>query len=193
MPGLVASSSLGLTSSSTSSGTGPPPRPAASGLDVDWEIIDKKRFLGFGSISVFIVRFLVYPFSLVKTRMQVGRAESQRVFATIRDISGREGLRALYAGFSVSIFGAVPAQLVYISTYELVKSRVAGMTPQGVFAGGVYDEATKAFTSNLVGGACASLASQFVVVPIDVVAQRWVGKSEPVLSFTKDLTTKTFL
>lgn len=149
------------------------PAPAASGLDVDWNAIDKKRFLGLGSLSVFFVRFLVYPFSLVKTRMQVGKSGSQRVFSTIKDIGRSEGLRALYSGFSVSIFGAVPAQLVYISTYELVKSKVAALAPVGLIAGGAYDEATKAFISNLAGGACASLTSQVVVVPIDVVAQRW--------------------
>ncbi|KAI9000387.1 mitochondrial carrier domain-containing protein [Hyaloraphidium curvatum] len=137
--------------------------PSASGIDVQWDQVDKRKFLTYGSISVFIVRWL-----LVKTRMQVGRSPSQRVFSTLAQIGRKEGVRALYSGFSVSIFGAVPAQLVYISTYELVKSKVA----EGAPLAGLYDEASSSFVSNLVGGATASLTSQFVVVPIDVVAQR---------------------
>lgn len=147
-------------------------RPPASGLDVDWTQIDRRKFLSYGSISVFLVRFLVFPFSLVKTRMQTGRTGSQRVFKTIGEIASKEGFRALYSGFSVSIFGAIPAQLVYISAYELVKSKVANLAAEGKLGVGT-DEAARALVSNLMGGAAASLASQVVVVPVDVVAQRY--------------------
>jgi solute carrier family 25 protein 44 len=147
----------------------PPSKPTQDtremGIDKDWRSLDKRKFFGFGSLSIFVVRAIVYPFSLAKTKMQVGQTSTQRVGTTMVNVVKTEGLSALYRGFPVSIVGAIPAQLVYISAYELAKStfkeHVTGM-----------EENRLNIASNLVGGACASLASQFVVVPVDVLTQR---------------------
>jgi len=134
-------------------------------IDKDWKTLDKWKFYTLGSTSIFLVRAVVYPFSLAKTKMQVGLEKTQRVFPTMINLVKSDGVSALYRGFPVSIVGAIPAQLVYISAYELAKStfkeRMRGM-----------NDGRLNVASNFVGGACASLASQFVVVPVDVLSQR---------------------
>ena len=87
-------------------------------------------------------------------------------FDAFRKIISAEGFRALYKGFGVSLFG-VAVGPIYLTTLEVVRSEVNKLSPMLNLS-----PATGAAFSQFVAGGCASLISQTVVVPLDVVTQR---------------------
>ncbi|KAJ3012061.1 hypothetical protein HKX48_006510 [Thoreauomyces humboldtii] len=114
------------------------------------------------------VRAVTYPVSLVKTRLQVaGERKSFQTMKTLSDIFRKEGPRALYQGFTVTALGALPGQILYLSSMEFTKERVGRILRNLHF-----DENQTALVSGLMGGAVASTSTQLVVVPVDIVAQR---------------------
>ncbi|KAJ9530528.1 hypothetical protein QJQ45_012536 [Haematococcus lacustris] len=78
-----------------------------------------------------------------------------------------EGVPGFYRGFSTVIFGTIPSRSVYLSTLEMVKSSVAKVGQQLELS-----DTTIAGVSNFAGGACASMSTQLVSVPMDVISQR---------------------
>jgi solute carrier family 25 protein 44 len=110
----------------------------------------------------------VFPASLVKTRLQLETTPTRTsALQTFLKVLRVEGVRSLYQGFPLSAAGAVPAQMVYLSTYESTKQYA-----KNILNGEV--------TANLVAGMCASVASQIIVVPVDIISQKQmihVGKA----------------
>jgi len=70
------------------------------------------------------------------------------------------------------LVGTVPARVIYLNTLEIVKAQVNIRTS-------VMDipESTRATIANFCAGASASLATQTVAVPIDVISQRQMIQS----------------
>ena len=108
----------------------------------------------------------LYPVSVVKTRMQVARADAVHTsgLAIFRHIVRSEGVMGLYRGFGVVISGAIPSRIVFMTTLETTKASTLKLTEKLNVS-----EATAAALANGLGGLCSSLASQSVFVPIDVV------------------------
>ncbi|KAI7841269.1 hypothetical protein COHA_005042 [Chlorella ohadii] len=88
-------------------------------------------------------------------------------YLTARGVVAHDGVRGLYKGFGTVIGGMFPARMVYLSTLEMSKS----VTNSLLHRFDLGDTAAVGAAS-FVGGAMASLSSQLIVVPIDVVAQR---------------------
>lgn len=86
---------------------------------------------------------------------------------TTRHIWRTEGVRGFYRGFATVVFGTIPARGVYLTTLEATKSSCAKIGRRMELP-----EVTVASVSNLAAGGLASLITQAVVVPIDVVSQR---------------------
>ncbi|TDH71514.1 hypothetical protein CCR75_007505 [Bremia lactucae] len=151
--------------------------------DISWDEIDKLKYYIVGPTIFLGVRAAVYPSNLVKTRLQVQSKHkplysgTANAFATI---FRQEGARGLYKGFGASTVNVLTGN-VYISIYE--KSRKVFRDHTTVGEKG----------ANFVGGAIASLISQTIVVPLDIVSQRMMlsgqGKtrerSNGLLSVTK--------
>lgn len=78
-----------------------------------------------------------------------------------------DGAAGLYRGIVPTLVGSIPARVVYLSTLEMVK---AVATPR--VATWQLGDASSAFAVNFIAGGTASLSSQAVVVPLDVVTQR---------------------
>eukprot|EP01122_Echinamoeba_exundans_P013253 TRINITY_DN5752_c0_g1_i1.p1 TRINITY_DN5752_c0_g1~~TRINITY_DN5752_c0_g1_i1.p1 ORF type:complete len:325 (-),score=37.90 TRINITY_DN5752_c0_g1_i1:111-1085(-) len=138
----------------------------ANADEIGWDQLDMGRF-AVGSTLMFLgTRTLVYPFSLVKTRLQV---QEKGLYNGTSDafvkIAKAEGIRGFYKGFVTVAVGIVPAQGAYITGYELVKSLVE-KSPFGNTA-----------LANFLGGAAASLASATVGVPLDVISSRLMLQS----------------
>ncbi|KAL4073020.1 mitochondrial carrier domain-containing protein [Scleroderma yunnanense] len=75
-------------------------------------------------------------------------------------ISSTEGIRALWRGVSSVILGAGPAHAVHFGTYEFVKELAGGKA-------GASQPLTTA-----MAGACATIASDALMNPFDVIKQR---------------------
>ncbi|GMF27983.1 unnamed protein product [Phytophthora lilii] len=130
--------------------------------DISWDEIDKLKYYVVGPTMFLAVRAAVYPSNLVKTRLQVQSKHkplysgTANAFATI---FRQEGARGLYKGFGASTANVLTGNL-YISVYEKSRKVFKDHTTVG-------DKG-----ANFAGGAFASLVSQTVVVPLDIVSQR---------------------
>ena len=141
--------------------------------EVGWDRLDKARFLGTG-VGVFsAVTTALFPLTVVKTRMMAIESAHGHGMAglvgNVRDIVRSEGAAGLYRGYSTVVLGIIPARVLYLSTLELVKSAAE----RGLGEGGLgLDERSRLAGANFLGGGTASLITQTVVSPVDVVSQR---------------------
>lgn len=128
---------------------------------IEFHMMDKRKYFPLTALSGFTIRTLLYPFSLVKTRLQLQRHHSvyTSLFDAIRSIVRNEGFNGLYRGFWVSNLMMV-SQVSYIGTYEAVRNYLADNTTL-----------TNSKIRSLIAGACASTVGQTTVVPIDIVSQ----------------------
>jgi solute carrier family 25 protein 44 len=135
---------------------------------INWDSLDKTRYFGIGSVLFFLVRVIVFPASLVKTRLQLESTASTSAIRTVLSIIRNEGGKSLYKGFPMSAAGAVPAQMVYLSVYESMKQYVGGR---------VHGE----MSVNLIAGMCASTASQVIVVPVFITVHLFLIRNRSTL------------
>jgi len=128
---------------------------------VEWHMLDKLKFYPMSMTCSFMIRGTLYPFTLIKTRIQIQEQTEmyKGTYDALRKIYGSEGVRGFYRGFwvnSIQVFSGV----FYISTYEGVRHLLATKLD-------VHDLVVRAF----VGGLCASVVGQMITVPFDVVSQ----------------------
>ncbi|KAL6474631.1 hypothetical protein MHYP_G00181920 [Metynnis hypsauchen] len=126
---------------------------------IEWEDLDKRKFYSLGVFMTLTTRATVYPFTLIRTRLQVQKGKSlyNGTFDAFCKILKVEGVRGLYRGFMVNTFTLISGQ-AYITTYELVRKYVSHYSSSNTF-------------KSLVAGGSASLVAQSITVPIDVVSQ----------------------
>lgn len=127
---------------------------------IEWDMMNKHKFFPLSMLSSFSVRCMLYPFTLIKTRIQIQKHSDvyKGTFDAFQKIVKHEGVRGLYKGFWMSAFQLVSG-ICYITTYENVRHFLQQR--------GVKDSQLRA----LAGGACASLVGQTIIVPFDVISQ----------------------
>lgn len=111
----------------------------------------------------------MFPVDTLKTRMQaIGSCPnpSLGVRQALGSILKLEGPAGLYRGIAAMGLGAGPAHAVYFSVYELCKE---------FFSGGNANNSA----AHAVSGVCATVASDAVITPMDMVKQRLQLKSSP--------------
>lgn len=126
---------------------------------IEWDMMDKQKFFPLSMLSSFTVRCALYPLTVIKTQLQVqfrNDVYSGMVDAAVK-IYSKEGSAGLYRGFWISSVQIVSG-VFYISTYEGVRHFL-----QQHGAGNKV--------RSLVGGGCASLVGQTIIVPFDVISQ----------------------
>uniref|UniRef100_A0A8C6W4I0 Solute carrier family 25 member 44 n=3 Tax=Nannospalax galili TaxID=1026970 RepID=A0A8C6W4I0_NANGA len=126
---------------------------------IEWEHLDKKKFYVFGVAMTMMIRVSVYPFTLIRTRLQVQKGKSlyHGTFDAFVKILKADGVTGLYRGFLVNTFTLISGQC-YVTTYELTRKFVADYSQSNT-------------VKSLVAGGSASLVAQSITVPIDVVSQ----------------------
>ncbi|KAJ8587335.1 mitochondrial carrier [Rhizopogon salebrosus TDB-379] len=106
----------------------------------------------------------MFPIDSIKTRMQVFATSPAAVYTGIGNaftrISSTEGMRALWRGVSSVILGAGPAHAVHFGTYEAVKELAGG------------NAAGNQWLATSMAGASATIASDALMNPFDVIKQR---------------------
>jgi solute carrier family 25 protein 44 len=88
--------------------------------DIEWSMIDKKRYFPLTIINMFAVRSLLYPLTLVRTRLQVQTRGSlyTGTINALQSVVKYEGFLSLYKGYWVNSFQLVP-HVLYITSYEV--------------------------------------------------------------------------
>ena len=137
--------------------------------DIDWPMLDKSRYIPLSLLSTFTVRSLLYPFTLVRTRLQVQIQSSiyKGTWDALKTTARYEGFGALYKGFLVYNCQLIPG-LIYITTFEAARSHANVLTKNEYVRAGI-------------GGSAASLIAQILACPIDVISQHMqlVGLTSP--------------
>ncbi|KAI6120762.1 mitochondrial carrier domain-containing protein [Pisolithus croceorrhizus] len=136
--------------------------------EVDYETLPSNAGLGVnmiaGAMAGITEHAVMFPIDSIKTRMQVFATSPAAVYTGIGNaftrISSTEGMRALWRGVSSVILGAGPAHAVHFGTYEFVKDFAGGR------AGGNQPLTTA------MAGAAATVASDALMNPFDVIKQR---------------------
>ncbi|CAK9175783.1 unnamed protein product [Ilex paraguariensis] len=137
--------------------------------EINWDKLDKSKFYLVGAGIFTGVTVALYPISLVKTRLQVASKDAveRNVFSVIRGILRTDGIPGLYRGFGTVITGAIPVRIIFLTALETTKVSALGMIEPFKFS-----EPAKAAIANGIAGMAASLCSQALFVPVDVVSQR---------------------
>ncbi|KAL6994125.1 hypothetical protein U1Q18_012231 [Sarracenia purpurea var. burkii] len=137
--------------------------------EINWDKLDKTKFYVVGAGIFTGVTVALYPVSLVKTRLQVASKDAveRNAFSIIRSILRTDGIPGLYRGFGTVIIGAIPTRIIFLTALETTK--VAAFRLVEPFK---LSEPTQAAIANGIAGMAASLCSQTLFVPIDVVSQR---------------------
>ncbi|KAG2327576.1 hypothetical protein Bca4012_036586 [Brassica carinata] len=131
---------------------------------------DKLRFwhlMVAGSIAGSVEHMAMFPVDTIKTHMQTIRScpiKPVGIAQAFRSIIKTEGPSALYRGIWAMGLGAGPAHAVYFSFYEVSKKYLSGGNPNNSAA-------------HAASGALATVASDAVFTPMDMVKQRLqIGK-----------------
>ena len=136
--------------------------------EVDWNHLDKLKFCTNGVGAFSVATLCLYPLSVIKTRQMVeGTANPTPFFEVVRTVVRERGIRrGLYAGVRTILIGAIPIRMLYLSTLEYTKGNAREVCREMEVDEMYYGIADS------VGGAMASLVSQTMGTPIDVIAQR---------------------
>ncbi|XP_057984020.1 uncharacterized protein LOC131168536 [Malania oleifera] len=128
------------------------------------------QFMIAGSIAGCVEHMAMFPVDTLKTRMQALGASCPPQPAGLRQavssILKLEGPAGLYRGIAAMALGAGPAHAVYFSVYEFCKSALS--------AGNSSNSAAHA-----ASGVFATVASDAVFTPMDMVKQRLQLRSSP--------------
>lgn len=137
--------------------------------EINWDNLDKTKLYVVGAGMFSGVTVALYPVSVIKTRMQVATGEAVRrnAAATFRNILKVDGVPGLYRGFGTVITGAIPARIIFLTALETTKAASLKLVEPFKLS-----EPVQAAFANGLGGLSASLCSQAVFVPIDVVSQK---------------------
>uniref|UniRef100_A0A7E4W0C4 Solute carrier family 25 member 44 n=1 Tax=Panagrellus redivivus TaxID=6233 RepID=A0A7E4W0C4_PANRE len=136
---------------------------------IEWEHLNLWKFYPMALTSSWSVRCLMYPMSVVKSRLALQKQNN--VYRGMRhafvDIIRKEGFTALYRGFWVTL-PQLSGSFIYSTAYEGLRNVLRRH-------GGI-DSAP--IVSALAGGA-ASSTTQLIFVPTDIVAQYMMVYNNP--------------
>ncbi|KAK6255883.1 hypothetical protein QUC31_017575 [Theobroma cacao] len=135
--------------------------------EINWDKLDKTKFYVVGAGIFTGVTVALYPVSVVKTRLQVASKDTveKSAVSVIRGLLRTDGIPGLYRGFGTVITGAIPARVIFLTALETTKVTAFRMIEPFKLS-----EPTQAAIANGIAGMTASLLSQAVFVPIDVVS-----------------------
>ncbi|XP_074661407.1 solute carrier family 25 member 44-like [Tubulanus polymorphus] len=136
--------------------------PQHDGIQViELSMMDKRKYFPLTMLSGFSVRGLLYPFTLIKTRIQVQKGTElySGTFDAFNKIARTEGAVGFYRGFWVSSL-QIFSQVTYISVYEGTRHLLVTRTP-----------VKSSRVRSLLAGGAASITGQTLFVPVDVVSQ----------------------
>ncbi|XP_022875377.1 mitoferrin-like [Olea europaea var. sylvestris] len=127
------------------------------------------QFMIAGSIAGMVEHMAMFPVDTIKTQMQAMVScpvESASVKQAVQSILKSEGPIGFYRGIGAMGLGAGPAHAVYFSVYEFCKKRFSRGNPNNHLA-------------HAVSGVFATIASDTVFTPMDMVKQRLQLSSSP--------------
>ncbi|CAI5452849.1 unnamed protein product [Caenorhabditis angaria] len=127
---------------------------------IKWEHMNPNTFIPSALFSTWSIRTALYPLSVLRSQLQLQKQNTiyKNTFDAYKDISKREGIRGLYRGFWITV-PQIGSSLVYSTVFEKFRSVI-------------HDNGFKSISAVAsISSGCASLATQFIFVPTDIIAQ----------------------
>jgi solute carrier family 25 protein 44 len=136
---------------------------------IEWQHLNLWKFYPLALASSFSVRCLLYPMSVVKSRLALQKQNNvyRGMTHAFSQIIKTEGIKALYRGYWVTI-PQLYASFVYSTVYEGLRNVISK----------TFDIRSPPIVSALAGGA-ASTTTQLIFVPTDIVAQYMMIYNNP--------------
>ena len=144
-------------------------------MTIEWEMLDKSRFFFFSVANSIVLRSVLYPLTVIKTRLQVQKSNEvyRGTFDAFAKIVQQDGVTGLYRGFMVNSMQMVSG-IGYLFTYEKARHLISNYTS-------IKDNKLK----GLIAGGASSMVSQTIITPFDIVSQHIMvltGKNRDQLS-----------
>ncbi|CAN1126520.1 Solute carrier family 25 member 44 [Linum perenne] len=116
--------------------------------------------------------------SVIKTRLQVATKDTveKNAVSVIKGLLKTDGIPGLYRGFGTVVTGAIPTRIVFLTALETTKVASFKMIEPLKLS-----EASQAAVANGIAGMTASLFSQTMFVPIDVLHDQFVQVSQKLM------------
>eukprot|EP01026_Neomeris_dumetosa_P017927 TRINITY_DN1698_c0_g1_i7.p1 TRINITY_DN1698_c0_g1~~TRINITY_DN1698_c0_g1_i7.p1 ORF type:complete len:341 (-),score=40.11 TRINITY_DN1698_c0_g1_i7:291-1313(-) len=141
-----------------------------------------------GAFAGGLSQLVLYPIDFVRTRLgiDIARGRDRREFDGIVDVVqkvvGRGGLRALYAGFGVSVQGAVVYRGIYFGGYETLKSYMDSVGKHSIQKQQQSDSSllssnTRRILLNFTVAQIVTIVGQLAAYPFDTVRRRLMQQS----------------
>lgn len=138
-------------------------------LVIQWEHLNLYKFYPMALCSSWTIRCMLYPMSVVKSRLQLQRQNNE--YNGMKDafvkIIRQEGIGALYKGFWMTL-PQLSASFLYSSAYERVRDLLQ-----------THLHITNHSVVSALAGGIASPCAQLIFVPTDIVAQHMMVHNNP--------------
>lgn len=153
--------------------------PTSRSFVIELPMLNVPKFLAISCLGGLSVHTSLYPLLTIRTRLQTQHQRQiySGLMGALRTIVKEEGFRALYAGFALKTSQTLAgSQIIYVFTYESVRSLLNPNRQAAAQSSSSGSTFSPLYVSNasmraLIAGACASLASQTIAVPVDIVTQ----------------------
>src|SRR3989338_8333716 len=89
-------------------------------VDIGWRHLDMQKFYCLMPLGSMLIRTLIFPLGLIKTRLQSTAYNYKGGFDAVSTIVRTEGVRALYQGFLTNSLTVIVGP-VYVTALELTK------------------------------------------------------------------------
>lgn len=146
---------------------------------VKWSDIDKRRFYGIGTVMYTAITLCLHPITVLKTRQQVlSNSENTLKKYSVSHTGLIEKTKIYYRGVGIILLSAIPARGMYIGVLENSREMLSSMLTKTLInqSTPTVDEKKLlpviASISGGLSGGLAAMASQSIIVPMDVVSQR---------------------
>ncbi|KAN0062037.1 mitochondrial ornithine carrier protein [Thecaphora frezii] len=132
--------------------------------------------LAFGSIAGMFSKVFEHPFDLVKVRLQTQPSDQppryRGAFDCFRQTCMGEGVRGLYRGLSMPVFGASLENACLFFTYNRMQSLIRSVTGQQSTSASAIEadaETPLSFPQLAIAAAGAGAATSLVLTPIELI------------------------
>lgn len=131
--------------------------------------------IGFGSIAGMVSKVFEHPFDLVKVRLQTQSSDQPARYAGALDCFKQtyvqEGLRGLYRGLSMPVFGATLENACLFFTYNQIQSAIRWFNGEatGVSAAKADAESPLSIPQLAIAAAGAGAVTSVVLTPIELI------------------------
>ena len=141
--------------------------------ETQWSDIDKVKFYGIGTGMYTGITIALHPINVVKTRQQILSGVARECSSISNTLISK--VPRLYRGLGIILVLAIPARGIYISTLENSREIISNELSKNWMNINKHNSNPSPMIASISGGLAgglASMASQTIVVPMDVISQR---------------------